>query len=349
MPREERSPVAVRIYHMVLVRLGIALRDSIASAVAAALAWVLAEHVFGHPKPIFAAISAIVCLAPGLPSHGRQAVGLVLGVATGIVIGELSLFIPDQLPLLRVSLAAFFAIALASAYGLPPVVPIQAGVSAVLVLALGPATAGAVRMIDVAVGTLVGLIFSQILLTPDPVRLIDEAARDLLERLGAAFEACGQAVTGDADHKALTALQSFSIAHSSLNALTAGIESAQSAVRWSVRGRLAAREVGEMAARYDRHAIRLYASALLFGESFASILRKSATPVPVKLHTAIVRVTMLCRGIARGDMQTRSDRSAVVTSSDPFPSEWQICLDHLHNVEEALSAFNDPDERRTIR
>ena len=54
-------------------------RDALASAIAAALAWVLAKHLFGHAHPVFAAISAVVCLAPGLPSHGKQAVGLMVG------------------------------------------------------------------------------------------------------------------------------------------------------------------------------------------------------------------------------------------------------------------------------
>ena len=59
-------------------------RDALASAIAAALAWILAVHFLGHEHPVFAAISAVVCLAPGLPSHGKQAVGLMVGVATGI-------------------------------------------------------------------------------------------------------------------------------------------------------------------------------------------------------------------------------------------------------------------------
>ena len=58
-------------------------RDALASAIAAALAWILATHLLGHVHPVFAAISAVVCLAPGLPSHGKQAVGLMVGVATG--------------------------------------------------------------------------------------------------------------------------------------------------------------------------------------------------------------------------------------------------------------------------
>jgi uncharacterized membrane protein YgaE (UPF0421/DUF939 family) len=77
--------------------------------------------------------------------------GLLLGVATGIVVGELSLLLPDTLPLLRIVLASFFAMLVASAYGQSAVV------------AIGPATTGSVRMIDVAVGAAVGLVISLIL------------------------------------------------------------------------------------------------------------------------------------------------------------------------------------------
>jgi uncharacterized membrane protein YgaE (UPF0421/DUF939 family) len=72
------------------------------------LSWFLAQRLFGHQQPIFAAITAIVCLAPGLPSHTKQTVGLLLGVATGILVGELSLVLLDDIPLLRITLAAFF-------------------------------------------------------------------------------------------------------------------------------------------------------------------------------------------------------------------------------------------------
>ena len=92
-------------------------RNSMASAVAAGLAWVLAQHLFGHSKPLFAAISAIICLSPGLPSHAGQALGLLVGVAIGSVVGELSLFLPEGWPLLRLGVAAFVAIFAAATWG----------------------------------------------------------------------------------------------------------------------------------------------------------------------------------------------------------------------------------------
>jgi uncharacterized membrane protein YgaE (UPF0421/DUF939 family) len=138
-------------------------RGSMASAVAAGLAWVLAQHLFGHSKPLFAAISAIICLSPGLPSHAGQALGLLVGVAIGSGVGELSLFLPEGWPLLRLGVAAFVAILAAATLGLPPVVPIQSGVSAILALAFGPETAGSGRVLDVAGGAAIGLWFSQVL------------------------------------------------------------------------------------------------------------------------------------------------------------------------------------------
>lgn len=142
-------------------------REVLVSALGAALSWFLAESLLAHPRPIFAPISAIICLSPGLPSHTRQTFGLLLGVATGIVVGELFVALPDTAPLLKIAAAAFVAMMIAAAYGHLPVVSIQAGVSAILVVTLGSATSGPVRMADVAIGAVVGLFFSQVLLSAE--------------------------------------------------------------------------------------------------------------------------------------------------------------------------------------
>jgi uncharacterized membrane protein YgaE (UPF0421/DUF939 family) len=150
----------------ILDRWSHAWREVLASASGAALAWVVAERLLGHPQPIFAPISAIICLSPGLPSHTKQTIGLLIGVATGILIGELASVLPDSMPLMRLGLAAFVAMLAAASYGLPAVVPIQAGVSAILVVTFGAATTGSVRLADVAVGAVVGLVFSYVLPAP---------------------------------------------------------------------------------------------------------------------------------------------------------------------------------------
>lgn len=326
-------------------RLSLAWRDAATSAVAAGIAWVLAAWLFGHPHPVFAAVTAIVCLSPGLPSHGRQAVGLMLGVATGIVIGELALLlpegllVPEGLSLLRLVLATFFSILIAATFGQAAVVAIQSGVSAVLVLALGPHSAGLVRLEDVAVGVVVGLVFSQVLLTPDPVRQIDAAADDLLRRLSGAFDACAEALETQDEHKAAAALKRFSAAHDSLIGLGAGIDAARYAARWSLRGRLTAHAVAEMAARYDRRAIRLYASSLLFGEAFADALRKHAAPVPAGLAASIRDAATRCARLAADQIEMEPSTARALEPVEGEKTGWKTTVDHWHAVSEVLTSL----------
>mgnify|MGYP003602178860 FL=1 len=314
-------------------------RDALASAIAAALAWVLAKHLFGHVHPVFAAISAVVCLAPGLPSHGKQAIGLMVGVATGIIVGDAALWLPDAYPLLRIAFATFSAIAIAALYGLGPVVPIQAGVSAVLMLAVGPESAGVVRMLDVLVGAGVGLVFSQVLLTPNPIGIIDSSAKDLLEKLASGFAKSLQALEEKNADKAQNAVQIFSRAHDSLIALENGISMARNTARWTLRGRFVSREVKGIASRYERHAVRLYASALLFSEAFADALRKEQGPAPASLHERLANVASGCASIANDN-----DRPVLIPVSaselaDAVSAPWQLCLQHLSTVESALLTF----------
>ncbi|MBL8667293.1 MAG: aromatic acid exporter family protein [Rhodospirillales bacterium] len=336
---------ARRLVRTIAARWGENWRDAMASAVAAGLAWLLAEHLFGHPKPLFAAISAIVCLSPGLPSHFRQALGLLVGVAIGIVVGEFGLLIPDTMPLLRLAFVSFVAIIVAGFLGLPPVVPIQAGVSAILVLALGPATAGSVRMLDVAVGAALGLFFSQILLTPNPVRIIDDAARNLLNALARGLSEGAEAVRHQDRRRAEAAVHRLSRAHDSLVALGAGINAARSAARWSLRGLLAAREVGEIAECYDRHSIRVYASTLLFGEALADAVRKRDGPPPPGLEERLRRVAASCIELAGGEPAPAKLAAAAPSppSSMLASAPWQASLDRLVLVEKALSRFGCSD------
>ncbi|WP_052764072.1 FUSC family protein [Microvirga massiliensis] len=308
-------------------------RDALAAAVGAGASWWLAQQLLGHPHPVFAAVAAIVCLSPGLPSRRRQAVNMVLGVVTGIVVGELLLQGPVFAAPLQIALITFLAIMAAVTFGPAPVISIQAAVSALLVLALGPTVAGPTRLADVAVGAAVGLAFSQVLLTPDPVRLIDGAARRFLHRLAQGLADDAQALAGRDRQKAHSALDRFLAAHDSLDALEAGITKARSISRWSVRGRLAARDVAELAARHERRAIGLYASTLLFGEAVANALRGTDEP-PSWLGERVADVASLCEALAGG--QEACEAPPETVAEDAVPPPWRACIARLHAVEERL-------------
>lgn len=314
---------------------------ALVASFAAILAWKLAETLFGHQQPLFAAITALVCLSPGLPSRGRQAVGMLLGVSIGILVGELALQLPAFSLLLRMAIASFFAVVIATSFGWPPVVPIQAGVSSILVIALGPGAGGQVRMLDVLIGAGIGLFVSQILMSPDPVRTIEDAVRNFSRQLASGFGACRQAVADRDMAQASSALQMLSMAHDSLVGLRTGIQSARGIVRWTLRGRLLAGKAIDTAALYDRHSIRLYAAALLFADALTDALRQSSAPPPRNLEDRIAAVEETCMRMADtgGSEVAIRPFASLPDSDEQIAPGWQTCVTYLRAVEDALNAL----------
>lgn len=316
----------------VAARLRGALGDAAAATLASAIAWELSKLVFGHPRPVFAAVTAIICLAPGLPNHGRQAIGVILGVVTGVLVGEAALLLPDTIPTLRVSAATFGAIMIATAYGQPAVVPIQAGVSALLVLAMGPEYAGTVRLLDVACGTGVGLLFSQVLFTPDPVAQLRAGERALLSGVGEALRQAGAAIAAGDQARAQAALRRFSDTHASLAGLATGIDNARVAATWSLRGRLQRRDLRVVADRFGRRSTRAYAAALLFGSALATAMQRRPGEAPASLAPGVTAAIRLC------------DLDAPLGEVPPLPlagldDDWRRVLVRLAEAMEAIREF----------
>lgn len=330
-------------------RARLALRDALAAALASMLAWVIAQQLWGHPKPAFAVVTAVICLAPGLPSHLKQARSLLIGCTLGIVIGDLLWQLPEQHLLLRMSLGAFLSILLGAIIGPAPVVPIQAGVSVILVLVLGPSMAGGARLLDVTVGAAVGLIFSQVLLTSNPIKDMGRAASIFLKQLANGLDLTLKACQQQKADAAETALGQLSLAHESLAALRAAVGQAHSSRRWSLRGRLNAERLAFVTRRYDRHAVRVYATALLLAESL-----NRAT-----VHTGIAPPTAVadyCRWLTRACLDLANQPTVVALKADdplatlddgpspPTPEpvlqpEWLLVQDNAVQLERALRAL----------
>ncbi|MFK3704739.1 aromatic acid exporter family protein [Klebsiella sp. NPDC088457] len=327
-----------------------AARDALATALACVLAWVLAGWLWGHEHPTFAIVTAVVCLAPGLPSHLKQARNLVIGCTLGIVMGELMWQFPDTHPLVRMSVGMFFAILLGAVIGPAPVVPIQAGVSVALVLAMGPDTAGGTRLLDVLLGAAVGLLFSQVLFTSNPFKDIGRATSDFLRQIGNGLDRVLRACEAQSGEAAEAALGHLSQAQGSLAALRAAVTEAQVSKRWSLRGRLNAGRLALVTRRYDRHAVRAYATALLLAESLGRATSHTHTPPPAAVMAYCQWLSDSCMVLARqsavvaltaddpqASMGTRPQSAA--TEGDMLQPEWIAVEDNARQLEHALRAL----------
>ena len=159
-----------------------AFRETLESALAAGTAWWLGLLVFGGDHtPLFAAVTAVVCLAPGLPSHSKQAFGLFVGVIAGIAIGELALAVAGGAHPVVLGVAVFLSMMAALAFKVQPIVGIQAGVSTVIVLVEGQDVDSYARIVDALIGGTVALSFSQMLLTPDPFAIMRREGAKLVQ------------------------------------------------------------------------------------------------------------------------------------------------------------------------
>jgi uncharacterized membrane protein YccC len=167
------------------------------TAIAAALAWLLATAVLGHANPVFAPIAAIVSLGATRGQRARRAVELMLGVAVGITAGDLLTSVIG-IGVWQLGVIVALAMAAAMSLGAGLLLLSEAGVSATLVATLQPTTRGfpPTRLLDVLVGGAVALVFSQLLFPVNPVKLVRTAAEAVVGELADTLRAIADAVQG---------------------------------------------------------------------------------------------------------------------------------------------------------
>jgi Fusaric acid resistance protein-like len=176
---------------------------------AAAAAWLIAKYVLDHPEPFFAPVAAFIALNTSLGERGRNALRLLHGVFVGIGVGELTLLSLGS-GYGSLAIAVLAAAVTARAVSGARIAVAQAAVSAILVVALADADAGIDRLTDALVGAGVALVFSQLLFSPEPVRLLRRAEKSALAVMADGLSSVATALEQDDDEfaeKAITGLR----------------------------------------------------------------------------------------------------------------------------------------------
>jgi uncharacterized membrane protein YccC len=178
-----------------LVRLRDNLWPVTQTALAAAIAWLIATAALGHASPVFAPIAAIVSLGATRGQRARRAIELMLGVALGITAGDLLTRVIG-VGVWQLGIIVALAMAAAVMFGAGLLLLSEAGVSAALVATLQPTTRGfpPMRLLDVLVGGTVALVFSQLLFPVHPIKLVREAAEAVVRELADTLRAIAGAL-----------------------------------------------------------------------------------------------------------------------------------------------------------
>jgi uncharacterized membrane protein YgaE (UPF0421/DUF939 family) len=164
------------------------------AALATAVAWVLAQQVFGHERPIFAPVAALIGVSASLGQRRRSAVEMVIGVALGIGIADALVVLIGTGPL-QIAAVVCLAMVVAIAAGGSTVLVGEAAASALLVVTIqlpGTGLSG-VRFLDSLLGGIVALAVTS-LLPRNPVAAVHRAAAPLLAEMAGTLEDVARAL-----------------------------------------------------------------------------------------------------------------------------------------------------------
>ncbi|WP_092602860.1 FUSC family protein [Actinopolyspora xinjiangensis] len=212
-------------------------------AISAGIAWLLARHVVGHPEPFFAPIAGVIALGVSLGQRLRRAAELVVGVSVGVGVGDVLISVIGT-GAWQIALVVALAMSTAVLLDAGGVIVMQAASSSVLVATLlPPATAGGLnRMVDAAIGGVVGLLVAA-LLPQNPLAVAHRYGRVVLGSLAEALRGISAAMAGEDSSAASDVLAAARKSHRSVeelrSALATGDEIARFApIRWRNRADL---------------------------------------------------------------------------------------------------------------
>ena len=315
------------------------------ASVAAALAWWLARLIPHHRQPFFAPIAAVIAMGAPIGTRGRQAVDLLVGVMLGIGIAALIASLAGS-GTWQIGVAAFTAMIAGILIDGRPLVVSEAGVSAVLLLALHQPGAAPGRLIDALIGGGVSIAMAQLLFPIDPLKVVASAARKLAGDLADVVLLVAVALRDDDPRPARRALARLEAADGA--ALLQALEVGRSVVRraprrrWERRAIEAYGEVGRElnAAAGDAHGLASGALRAL----------REDTQAPADMSLAAEALAAALRG---GDVKTETDRAraaasrAVAATPTLAVSVFAHAVDEIaDHAERATAAVSSPARTR---
>jgi uncharacterized membrane protein YgaE (UPF0421/DUF939 family) len=205
---------------------------AIQAGCAAGLSWFVAYTVLGRPTPFFAPIAAVIVLAVSSGHRLRRAIELVLGVALGIAVADIVIYVIG-VGAWQIAVVVTLAVAGAVFFGGQGVGVGQAASSAVLVATFAPTVTGGLvsgRFFDALIGGAIGLLVMG-LIPFHPRRAVARAARPALGVLAAGLEQTASAL-GDRDPKeAVAAMSRLTEGESEMHEFSAELAAARETAR----------------------------------------------------------------------------------------------------------------------
>lgn len=169
-------------------------------AVAAAVAWMVAADLLGHPTPFFAPVAAVVALGTSYGQRLRRVAEITVGVAVGVFIADLLVL---EIGTGAWQIGVIVALAMSTAFLLDggQLLVTQAAVQSIIVSTLVPEPDAAfTRWTDAVIGGLVALVAATVV-PAAPLRRPREQAAVVMRKIAGLLRAASEVMTdGEVEH-----------------------------------------------------------------------------------------------------------------------------------------------------
>jgi uncharacterized membrane protein YgaE (UPF0421/DUF939 family) len=204
------------------------------TGMAVGLAWYLASVIFGHERPVFASIAALISLGVAVGRQWKRAIQVILGVGSGIALASFLVLVVGAGPL-QMTLVVGLALASAVFLGAEPLLMTQVGISAITAVGVEAPSVGLFspeRLLDALVGACVAVVINT-LFPVDPERRIERSARPIFDELAATLEETADALDNLDFEGAESALVRARITDDEVDDLRESLEAARDTARLS--------------------------------------------------------------------------------------------------------------------
>jgi uncharacterized membrane protein YgaE (UPF0421/DUF939 family) len=311
-------------------------RDRVAAAafpvflasVAAGVAYLIARYLLDQPFPFFAPAAAWISLGFSQHRQARKVAELAIGVSLGVALGEV-LGHTLGVGAWQIGLALFVAAMLARLLDSGPLMTAQAGLQAIIIVALPASLAGGSlgRWIDALVGGAVALLAAVLVPGRSWLRARD-LARGSLEEIAGALAMLAVALRRGEAKRAADALSYGRSAQPVLDSWREAVASAQEAAQFSPVARRHRAEVARLAraSTFADHAMRN--ARVLSRRSISALEDRSALPEVADLASRLALcANAIGDALGRGadPASARPELRALVTELRPERFEgWRV-------------------------
>ncbi|WP_413320241.1 FUSC family protein [Agrococcus sp. 1P02AA] len=158
--------------------------------VATALAWFASQLLLGVELPIFAAIAAILVVAPSVSQSVGKGIERSIGTLGGVVLAWLASLVLPPGPLFVLAVTVL-AVVVARLLRLAPMAASQLPISAMILLALGAGSGplfGFERIVETVIGAVVALLINLVVVPPVHHEPAERAMRELAHAIADAYD-----------------------------------------------------------------------------------------------------------------------------------------------------------------